>query len=46
MGMTTIKVSNDTDWQWLEAVAELEAVTGLTLLEPEDRALHSWPAKL
>jgi putative hydrolase of the HAD superfamily len=46
MGMVTIKVNNDSEWQWLEAVAELEAVTGVALLEPEDRALHSWPAKL
>lgn len=44
MGMTTVKVNNDTDWQWLESVAELEVLTGLTLLEPEDRALHTWPA--
>lgn len=47
MGMTTIKVNNDTEWQWLEAVAELEALTGVALLDPGDRALHaSWPAKL
>ena len=44
MGMTTIKVNNESEWEWLEAVAELEDATGLTLLEPEDRALHTWPA--
>ena len=42
MGMTTIKVFNDTEWQWLEAVAALERLTGVRLLEAKDRALHSW----
>ena len=41
MGMATIKVGNDTDWQWLESVMEVEKLTGLTLLEEEDRALRA-----
>ena len=44
MGVSTVKVENDGEWQGLEALAELERLTGVALLEPEDRALHAWPA--
>ena len=41
IGMHTIKVNNETEWQWLEAVVEIETLTDLALLEPHERALHT-----
>jgi putative hydrolase of the HAD superfamily len=41
LGMHTIKVNNSTDWQWLEAVAQLEELTGVELLDSDERQLHT-----
>eukprot|EP01050_Picozoa_sp_SAG11_P011632 SAG11_NODE_1248_length_5396_cov_2.091372_2_plen_124_part_00 len=43
MGLATVKVENESEWQYLEALAKLEELTGVRLLEPADRALHVWP---